>query len=374
MVIGNTYQISPSLFAPATTLASLIASQFREADSDVYLSALIAAGVVLFAIAVIVNALARLLVWRVSARPAREARDGDAIGDRMRDRRASDTRCLAQDRAAAANRQPDDAGCSPRWRRSSARAILLLLLGYVLVNGISYVNWEFLTTLPKPLGEPGGGMANAFVGSLIMVGLASVLGQLLGIGAGVYLAEYAGARFGAAVRFVADVLSGMPSVVIGIFGYALIVIPLGTFSALAGAFALGVIMLPIVARTTEESLRLVPRDLREAALALGIPRWRTILSVVLPTAAAGTGHRRAAGRRPGGRRDRAADLHGARQPLLARGPAQPDRRADAQHLPVRDLALRAVAPAGLGSVVLPAGVRADPEHLGALLAGRLVRR
>jgi phosphate transport system permease protein len=165
--------------------------------------------------------------------------------------------------------------------------ILVLLLAYVLVNGLTYVNWEFLTTLPKPLGEAGGGMANAFVGSFVMVGLAATWGILLGIGAGVYLAEYSGQRLGSAIRFVADVLSGMPSVVIGVFGYVLIVMPLGTFSALAGAFSLGVIMLPVVARTTEESLRLVPGDLREAALALGIARWRTIVSVVVPTASAG---------------------------------------------------------------------------------------
>lgn len=165
--------------------------------------------------------------------------------------------------------------------------ILVVLLGYVLVNGISYVNWEFLTTLPKPLGEPGGGMANAFVGSLIIVGLASLWGITLGVGAGIYLAEYSQQRFGAAVRFVADVLSGMPSVVIGIFGYTLVVVPMGKFSTIAGAFVLGVIMLPVVARTTEESLRLVPRDLREAALALGVPRWKTILLVIVPTASAG---------------------------------------------------------------------------------------
>ena len=165
--------------------------------------------------------------------------------------------------------------------------ILLVLLGYVVVNGIAYVNWEFLTTLPKPLGQPGGGMANAFVGSLIMVGLASIFGMTLGVGAGIYLAEYSSNRFGASVRFVADVLAGMPSVVIGIFGYALVVVTLGKFSAIAGALVLGIIMIPLVARTTEESLRLVPGDLREAAFALGIPRWRTILSVVLPTAAAG---------------------------------------------------------------------------------------
>lgn len=165
--------------------------------------------------------------------------------------------------------------------------ILIVLLLYVLLNGLAYVNWEFLTTLPRPLGEPGGGMANAFVGSFIMVGLASILGTLVGVGAGIYLAEYSGQKLGVAIRFVADVLSGMPSVVIGIFGYAMVVLPLGTFSAIAGAFALGVIMLPVVARTTEESLRLVPRDLREASLALGIPRWRTILSVIVPTARAG---------------------------------------------------------------------------------------
>ena len=168
-----------------------------------------------------------------------------------------------------------------------AGGTLLMLLGYVLVNGLAYVNWEFLTTLPKPLGEPGGGLANAFAGSLIMVGLASAWGILVGVGAGVYLAEYASSRLGVAIRFVADVLAGIPSVVVGIFGYALIVVPMGRFSALAGAFSLGVIMLPVVARMTEEHLRLVPRELREAALALGIPRWRTIISVVVPTASAG---------------------------------------------------------------------------------------
>lgn len=165
--------------------------------------------------------------------------------------------------------------------------ILLVLLFYVLVNGLTYVNWEFLTTLPKPLGEPGGGMVNAFVGSLIMVALASAWGVLLGVGAGIYLAEYSGPRLGAFVRFTADVLSGVPSIVIGIFGYTLIVTRMGSFSALAGAFALGVITLPIVARTTEESMRLVPNELREGALALGIPRWRMIVSVVAPTAMAG---------------------------------------------------------------------------------------
>src|SRR5262245_21578413 len=166
-------------------------------------------------------------------------------------------------------------------------AVLLVLLGYVLVKGISYVNLEFLTALPRPLGEPGGGMANAFVGSLILIVLASAWAVAIGIGAGIYLVEYGGPRTTEFVRLVADVLAGLPSIVIGIFGYTLIVRPMGTFSAIAGAFALGVIMLPIIARTTEESLRLVPRDLQEAALALGAPRWRAALQVLLPSAAAG---------------------------------------------------------------------------------------
>lgn len=165
--------------------------------------------------------------------------------------------------------------------------ILLVLLFYVLVNGLSYVNWEFLTTLPRPLGEPGGGMVNAFVGSFIVVAMASAWGVLLGIGAGIFLAEYAGPRLGAIIRFTADVLSGVPSIVIGIFGYTLVVTRMGSFSAVAGAFALGVITLPIVARTTEESLRMVPSELKEGALALGIPQWRTVISVVAPTAMAG---------------------------------------------------------------------------------------
>jgi phosphate transport system permease protein len=164
---------------------------------------------------------------------------------------------------------------------------LVTLLGHILVNGVAYVNWEFLTSLPKPPGEAGGGMANAFVGSLIMVGLASLWGVFLGVGAGIYLAEFATGKLAVALRFVADVLSGVPSVVIGIFGYAVVVVPMGRFSAIAGAFVLGVIMLPLIARTTEESLRLVPNELREAALALGVPRWKTTLRIVLPTAAAG---------------------------------------------------------------------------------------
>ena len=164
---------------------------------------------------------------------------------------------------------------------------LLLVFGFLVYQGVSALNVDFFTRLPKPVGEPGGGMANAIVGSLILVALAACLGLPLGILGGVYLAESRDRRLPWLIRFVADVLNGVPSIVIGIFAYTLVVLPMRRFSALAGGFALAVIMLPIVLRTTEEMLRLVPASLREAALALGLAEWRVILRVVLPTARAG---------------------------------------------------------------------------------------
>ena len=164
---------------------------------------------------------------------------------------------------------------------------LFLILGYLVYQGASAINLDFFTQLPKPVGEPGGGMANAIVGTLILIGLASCLGLPLGILGGIYLAETRDRRLPWIVRFLADVLNGVPSIVIGIFAYTLVVLPMRQFSALAGGFALAVIMLPIVLRTTEELVRLVPASLREAALALGIPEWKVMLRVVLPTARAG---------------------------------------------------------------------------------------
>ncbi len=166
-------------------------------------------------------------------------------------------------------------------------APLVLIVGYLVSKGITSVNLDFFTQLPKPVGETGGGMANAVVGTLTLIMLACVFGLPIGIGAGVFLAEYGHTRLAPMVRFCADVLNGVPSIVIGIYAYTLIVLPTKTFSAYAGGFALGVIMLPIVARTTEEMLRLVPASLREAALALGVPGWRTTLRVVIRTARGG---------------------------------------------------------------------------------------
>jgi len=164
---------------------------------------------------------------------------------------------------------------------------LLSLLGYVLKQGLGALSWSFFTELPRPVGEVGGGMANALAGSAILVGLACAIGMPVGILAGVYLAEFGKNRFGNAVRFCADVLSGVPSIAVGVFVYTLVVLTMRRFSALAGGVALGILMLPTVTRTTEELVRLVPDTLREAALALGVPKWRAILRVVLRTALPG---------------------------------------------------------------------------------------
>lgn len=162
-----------------------------------------------------------------------------------------------------------------------------LVLWYVTVRGIGGIDLAFFRELPRPVGEPGGGMANAIVGTLELVGLACLFGIPPGVLAGVYLAEFGGSRFAKLVRFSADVMSGVPSIVVGIFVYTLIVLRTKQFSAYAGGVALAVLMLPTITRTTEELLRLVPEALREAALGLGVPKWRATLRVVLRTAAPG---------------------------------------------------------------------------------------
>lgn len=164
---------------------------------------------------------------------------------------------------------------------------LAFVLFFVVSQGIQALNVEFFTTMPKPVGEPGGGMANAIVGTLIMTGLGSLFAIPLGILSGIYMSEYAGTRMASTIRFAADTLNGVPSIVIGVFVYGIAVLPFGQFSALAGGLALGIMMIPIIARTTEELLLLVPATMREGALALGATRARAVFSVVLPAAAPG---------------------------------------------------------------------------------------
>jgi phosphate transport system permease protein len=161
------------------------------------------------------------------------------------------------------------------------------VLGYLIYKGAGSLSWAFFTELPKPVGETGGGMANAISGSAIIVGLSCLIGLPVGLLGGIYLAEYGDNASGKAIRFCTDVLSGVPSITVGIFVYTLIVLRMRRFSAIAGAVTLAILMLPIIMRTTEELLRLVPVTLREAGLALGLPKWRVILGVVLRTGASG---------------------------------------------------------------------------------------
>ena len=164
---------------------------------------------------------------------------------------------------------------------------LLAIFVYLVIKGIGSVNLAFLTQTPKPPGEAGGGMANAIVGTGLVLAIASVIGLPLGIGSGIYLAEYGRNRFGDLIRFTADVLNGVPSIVIGIAAYSLVVVPQKHFSAFSGGIALGIMMIPTIARATEEMLLMVPNVIREAAYGLGIPKWRTTLSISLRTASAG---------------------------------------------------------------------------------------
>jgi phosphate transport system permease protein len=166
-------------------------------------------------------------------------------------------------------------------------APLVAVFGDLVYKGASSLNWAFFTQTPKPVGEAGGGMANAIVGSVLILGVASVIGVPFGVGAGIYLAEYGRNRLGSAIRFTADVLNGVPSIVMGIVAWAIVVLYQRHFSALAGGVALAIMMVPTICRTTEEMLLLVPRSLREAAYGLGVPRWRTTLSITLRTATSG---------------------------------------------------------------------------------------
>ena len=187
------------------------------------------------------------------------------------------------------------------WRRvmnssatiAAAGSVVLVLLpliavfGYLIYKGAGSINWAFLTQTPKPPGEIGGGMANAIAGSALILFIGSIAGVPIGIGAGIFLAEYGRNRFGNVIRFTADVLNGVPSIIVGIVAYGLVVLTQGAFSALAGGVALAIMMIPTITRTTEEMLLLVPNQVREAAYGLGVSRWRTTLSITLRTATSG---------------------------------------------------------------------------------------
>lgn len=188
------------------------------------------------------------------------------------------------------------------WRRSLISAVfvvfcgisvvlalvpLVAVLSFVISRGVSSLDWAFFTHMPKPVGEAGGGMANAIVGTLMLTGIGASFAVPIGILSGIYVSEYSGSKLASLVRFAADTLNGVPSIVVGVFAYAVFVLPFKQFSALAGGAALGIMMIPIITRTTEELLRLVPSTLREGALALGATRARAVFTVVLPAALPG---------------------------------------------------------------------------------------
>ena len=165
--------------------------------------------------------------------------------------------------------------------------ILFNILTHLFYQGLTSLNLSFFTHLPKPVGEKGGGMANAIAGTFTLLGLAICVGVPIGLGSGVYLSEYADLRFARVVRFVSDVMNGIPSIVYGIFAYIVCVLPMKSFSAFSGGFALGIMMIPMITRTSEQFVRMVPNQLREAGLALGVPKWKVTLDIVIPSALTG---------------------------------------------------------------------------------------
>ncbi len=165
--------------------------------------------------------------------------------------------------------------------------MLCLILGYTLAQGLKSLNLDILTQAAKPVGEAGGGMRNEIFGTLILIVLGSIIAVPVGLGAGMFLSEFAGPKVAVSVRFAADILAGVPSIVVGVFVYAIAVRPMHTYSTLAAGLALAIIMIPVIARTAEEALRLIPNSMREAALALGITRWRAVMGVVIPGAMTG---------------------------------------------------------------------------------------
>jgi phosphate transport system permease protein len=299
MLIGNRTGISFSPFALGNSIASVIANEFTEATYDLYLSALVELGLALLLVSVVVNALARLLLWRVN----RVGKKASFFGGRlaMLLGAANQPKLLAP---AGENNSDSEPISRPAVKRAhrKARVVdfvmtwvlglcwfatllpLFLILGHLIYHGINALNWDFFTKLPVPVGQIGGGMANAIYGSFLLVGLATLFAVPVGLLASIFLVEYRSDYLGPSVRFIGELLGGVPSIVIGIFAYTLVVKPMGHFSGWAGGFALGVMMVPIVMRASEEALKLVPRTIRDASYALGAKHYQTVLRVTVPAA------------------------------------------------------------------------------------------
>ncbi len=301
MLIGNKTEIHFSFFALGNSIASVIANELAEASYDLHQAALVELGLLLLIVTVLMNVAARLLLWQVtrsrsSPRGSSEETTSTPVASASRNGDAFVVSKATGEPTAPRRRELT--AVSQGWNTAINRLMtgvlalgllstivpLFLILGYLLVRGFSSLSWDFFTHLPAPVGEPGGGMRNAIYGSFLLVGLATAAAVPIGMMAAIYLAEYRRSRLGTVVRFVAELLGGVPSIVIGIFGYALIVRPMGHFSGYAGSFALAVMMLPIVVRAGEEALKLIPDSLRQASYALGASQWQTIVRVIVPAA------------------------------------------------------------------------------------------
>ena len=289
MLIGNKAVIDFSLYAQGDTIASRIANQLNEADNDLWRSTLVELGLVLVLVTIVVNSLARVMIRRVG----HVGRLTALLGLHLR-RRSQPIPSVssALDRELSRRLQGSR---TARWVNGAMTGVLglsllvtivplFLILSYLVYEGLGSLNWDFFIRLPKPPGEEGGGLANALVGSAMLVTIATLGAVPLGILAAIFLAEYRPSPLIPAVRFVGELFNGVPSIIIGTVAYALLVLPFGGFSGWAGSFALGVMMVPIVMRTSEESLKLVPSSLRNASYALGATQWQTVLQVLVPAA------------------------------------------------------------------------------------------
>jgi len=315
MLIGNRPDISLSPFAMGNSIASVIANEFTEATYDLYLSALVELGLVLLLVSMAVNSLARLLIWRVSGGGSgrslfvwnflfRERTPMAPTATEVAEESSPASGLPTPEAPRAAVAKPHSSTRSPvlwpashhgnavrvDWLMTGVLELclvitvvpLFLILGYLIYRGVGALNWSFFVNLPAPVGQAGGGMANALYGSLLLVGLATLFAVPVGLFAAIYLAEYRSILLGPAVRFIGELLGGVPSIVIGIFAYAVVVKPMGHFSGWAGGFALGVMMIPIFMRVAEEALRMVPRTIRDVGYALGASRWQVVMGIVVP--------------------------------------------------------------------------------------------
>ncbi len=283
MLIGNRSEINWSIFGVGNSIASVIANEFAESTYDLYTSALVQLGLILFLLSMAVNGLARLLIRRTAGRTPSRIRATRKILGSNKDGIAFDP--SQTENAHRRNRLIHRVmSCSLGACFFLAVTPLFLILGYLVARGVTSLNIDFFMELPAPVGEKGGGMANALVGSLILVGLATMMSVPIGLLAALYVVEFRKTRLASIVRFVAELLGGVPSIVVGIFAYTILVRPMGHFSGWAGAFALAVMMIPIILRAGEEALRLVPSSLKEGSYALGANRLQTAFRVTVPAA------------------------------------------------------------------------------------------